>query len=169
MHCNNPERWGFYAPGNKPGWKSRDFTSSQHQDQRPAPPGPQSQQPLSGPVPSGLPLVVAGSVCEHVLESVSFGQEETHLLVPPVDRGKVLQEDEEALRKKLSINSELIQTRNVLVKCRNARRSLKRYKHTWKSTMDRISLRHSMRNAAHTYRWKWEKPSVSAWGKQKIK
>lgn len=33
---------------------------------------------------------------------------------------------------------------------------------TWKSPMERISLRHLMRKAAQTYRWKWEKPSDSA-------
>lgn len=38
-----------------------------------------------------LSLVVAGSVCKHVLQSVSFSQQETHLLVAPVDCGKVLQ------------------------------------------------------------------------------
>lgn len=38
---------------------------------------------------------------------------------------------------------------------------------TWKSTMERISLRHSMRKAAQTYRWKCEKPSASAWQKKR--
>lgn len=42
-----------------------------------------------------------------------------------------------------------------------------RYNITWKSIMERISLRHSSRNAAQTYKWKCEKPSDSACGKQK--
>lgn len=38
-----------------------------------------------------LSLVVARCVRKHVLQSVSFSQEETHFLVPPVDCGNVLQ------------------------------------------------------------------------------
>lgn len=33
---------------------------------------------------------------------------------------------------------------------------------TWKSLSSRISFLHRTRKAAHTYRWKWEKPSGSA-------
>lgn len=45
-----------------------------------------------------LPLIVTGCICKHVLESVSFSQQQAHLLVPPVDGGKVLQKHEKALK-----------------------------------------------------------------------
>lgn len=46
-----------------------------------------------------LSLVVAGCVCKHVLESVGFSQEKAHLLIAPVDCGKVLQQHEKTLKR----------------------------------------------------------------------
>lgn len=36
---------------------------------------------------------------------------------------------------------------------------------TWKSSSSKISFRHLIKNAAHTYKWKWENPSGSDWRK----
>lgn len=47
-----------------------------------------------------LSLVMVGGVCKHVLESVGFGQEETHFLVSPVDGWEVLQKHQEALKER---------------------------------------------------------------------
>lgn len=39
------------------------------------------------------------------------------------------------------------------------------WRFTWKSSSSKISFRHLIKNAAQTYKWKWEKPSGSDWGK----
>lgn len=59
---------------------------------------------------SDLSFVVAGRVCEHVLQSISLSQEETHFLVTPMDCRKVLQQHKKALKSNRNL---LLDTDNI--------------------------------------------------------